>query len=84
MQPQIGDQIEVNGHQHEIKPCDDWDKAQFRIPVKWFDVAVNIKITGKKIYRVGGYAEKTRCKIEFVGDVGEDDHIEHGWLIRYR
>ncbi len=53
-----------------LLPCDDWDAAEFRYPTGVQDLAVNVEITGTRVYRKFD-AGWTRIKVTFVGDVGQ-------------
>ena len=55
----------------------DWDGCEYRISSGVaVDVAVNVKLTGRKSFPLGN-AYRTRCKIEFVGD-GEPSTFHAG------
>ena len=56
----------------------DWDGCEYRISsgVAVKDVAVNVKLTGRKSFPHGN-AYRTRCKVEFVGD-GEPSRFHAG------
>ena len=72
-----------------LKASDGWKDAsfpgcQFRLPCGThlgYELAVNIKVTGKPHYILsyGGSRCRSRIKIEFVGD-GEPSEYTGGWL----
>ena len=63
-------------------PCDDWDKADFRLPTGYhefhYDLAVNVEVTGRTVQSKGG-CYVIRVKVTFVGDC-EPDTISGGWM----
>ena len=61
--------------------CDDWDAADYRIPmnVAPHAVAVIVRQTGKAVIHSIMGATWVRCSITFVGDC-EPDTTERGWM----
>jgi hypothetical protein len=79
-EPTVGQMIEFDqGAFYELLPCTDWDRAQFRIPVKHLQIAVNVRITGTMVHRTAACYPRIRCEVEFVGD-GEPSRFERAWL----
>lgn len=64
----------------QLIACDDWDKAEYRLPSPYwnYETAVNIEVTGRTIQTIGG-CYGIRVKITFVGDY-EPDVIVRGWM----
>lgn len=61
-----------------LLPCDDWAAAEYRMPVKGLDLAVNVEITGKtRVFWNGGSFR--RAQITFVGDCEPDSTVK-GWV----
>lgn len=70
----------------------DWDKCQFRLPTKAYELAVNVEVTGRTLQCPFGRwgADYVRVKITFVADkavdwytgemVGEDVETR-GWML---
>ena len=56
----------------------DWGKAQFRAPLA-YDVAVNIKVTGRTVQPDSRMIGWVRVEIEFVGDC-EPSEFVRGWM----
>lgn len=82
MAAEVGQRVWIDdGAAFLLEPCDDWDKAEFRVEAGGLlatMVAVNVRITGRKVHRNWG-AKRIRCKIEFVGDC-EPSTFEGAWL----
>ena len=61
----------------------EWEKADWYLMRSWDDVvsrlAVNIKVTGRKVAYDYFGNRRIRCSITFVGD-GEPDIKHHGWV----
>lgn len=89
VKPKIGDHVQPDQWPigQNLLPGDEatetWPGCQFRLPSKDGDLAVNIKVTGRKHFLVGYFSEhgmlyRQRIKIEFVGD-GEPSTFTGGW-----
>lgn len=59
--------IEIEGRTWVLIPCDDWNRAEWRMVLSLVDVAANVTVTGKTIVRKNG-CEWLRGKIEFLDD----------------
>ena len=79
-EPRVGDYVVVDGHKMgELLREDDGFKdsgfpgCSFRLPDcrGLYELAVNVKVTGKVADRNGHY----RCKVEFVGDCEESTFV---------
>lgn len=89
---QVGDAMELDGIRRSayfcelLTPCDDWDRADFRVPMTALKimVAVNVTITGHKVHHVPYTRQwKARAKFHFPGD-GEPDTYAKGWVYFHR
>lgn len=58
-------------------PCDDWDQADYRMPIRFHDVACNIKVTGRTV-QYNGVCAWVRIAVTFIGD-GEANSVVRGW-----
>lgn len=78
--PAVGKMVQPDGwgSWEELLPCDDWDRADYRIAVKKYDLAVRVEVTGNTVQMVEG-VQAVRVKITFVGDC-EPDSITRGWM----
>ena len=66
-------------HGAVLNPCDDWDKADFRLPGH-VPFAVNVVVTGRTLQNPFGLATTfVRCKVVFVGDCAPDVEVR-GWM----
>lgn len=85
--PVVGSYVELDTDSRHyfgehLMACDDWDAAEFRIPVTSLRVpaAVNVTVTGRTIQRRGpGGGRWVRIRVTFVGD-GEPNVNRGGWL----
>ncbi len=56
----------------------DWNKAQFRAPLA-YDIAVNVKVTGRTVQSDSRMIGWVRVQIEFVGDDSPSEFVR-GWM----
>lgn len=82
-QPKVDSWLELDsGARGYLLACDDWDKADFRLPVTSLQIehAVNVYITGRLAHRRwkdDGWS--VRVSVDFVGD-GEPTVTVKGWM----
>ncbi len=84
--PSIGDCVQPDlwNYSEQLTESDGFSDSsfpgcQFRLPCKDYQLAVNIKVTGKPHYNHIPGHYKSRCKIEFVGD-GKESTFSAGWI----
>ncbi len=83
---QVGTYIVLDGRDigECLLSCADWDAADFRWPnpiPAWREsraIACNVYVTGRTV-QYGGYMDKVRVKVEWVGD-GEPNEYVSGWM----
>lgn len=96
VEPMVGDFVMPDGWQTRhssqegswlVADSLEWDRCDFRLPAGGpmnFELAVNVKVTGRKVHvetlGENWVSAKVRVEVEFVRD-GEESTFSGGWMV---